>query len=463
MSLKRIEVVILAAGKGTRMYSDTPKVLHGLAGKALVQHVIDTAKSLSSEPIHLIFGHGGDSLKEHIIDSQLDWTEQSEQLGTGHAVKQLVNKINPANDVLILYGDVPLISKETLAQLIELKSNSDLALLTAKLNHPHGYGRILRNQQGHVVKIVEEKDASSSEKEINEINSGILIADGSKLIKWLKQLNNNNAQNEYYLTDIVEFAVNDKCIVNAHICPDPVEIEGINNKLQLSKLERVKQKMNATNLMLRGVTMADPSRFDFRSYLDIDKMPIGQDSIIDINVIIEGNCSFGNRVSIGANTIIKNSIIGDDVIIHENCIIENSIIENACQIGPLARLRPETRMLEGAKAGNFVEIKKSTIGKGSKVNHLTYIGDTSMGDNVNIGAGTITCNYDGAYKHQTTIGDNVFVGSNSALVAPVVIEENATIGAGTTLTRNAKKDSLCIARAKHQTIENWPRPVKTKG
>jgi len=463
MAVKSIEVVILAAGKGTRMYSKQPKVLHQLAGKPLLQHVIDTAKNLTSESIHLIYGHGADLVKETIVDPQLDWTEQVKQLGTGHAVQQVSDKINPHNDVLILYGDVPLISSETLKELVSIKNNCDIALLTAQLQNPFGYGRIVRNSQGNVEKIVEQKDANESERNIQEINSGILIADGSRLIHWLERLDNNNAQGEFYLTDIIEFARKDNCSVDAYICPQPIEIEGVNNKLQLAKLERAIQQKNAENLMLRGVTLSDPARFDYRGPKNISDLSIGTDSSIDINVIIEGDCSFGERVKIGANCIIKNSIIGDDVVIHENSLIENAIVAEQCQIGPFARLRPDTKLQPQAKVGNFVEIKKSTIGEGSKVNHLTYIGDTIMGENVNIGAGTITCNYDGAYKHQTQIGDNVFVGSNSALVAPVVIEDNATVGAGTTLTKNVNKDSLCIARAKHRSIENWVRPIKDKG
>lgn len=463
MSNKSVEVVILAAGKGTRMYSDLPKVLHYLAGKPLVQHVIDNAKQISSEPIHLIYGHGAELVLDKIQEEQLDWTEQKEQLGTGHAVKQILDKINPANDILILYGDVPLIGQETLRQLIQSKQQNDLCILTADVKQPFGYGRIIRDEEGNVSKIVEQKDASEQEKQVTEINSGILIADGEKLIKWINNLSNNNAQGEYYLTDIIEFAVQEDCKVDSYICPDPIEIEGINNKIQLAKLERVKQHQNAEFLMKHGTTLIDPARFDFRGKASIDSISIGQDVLIDINVIIEGECRIGNRAQIGANSIIKNSTIGDDVIIHENCVIENARIENSCQVGPFARLRPDTVMHEGAKAGNFVEIKKSQIGKGSKVNHLTYIGDTRMGADVNIGAGTITCNYDGANKHQTIIADKVFVGSNSSLVAPIIVGENATIGAGSIVTKEVNDESLYIARAKPRAIENWKRPVKKKG
>lgn len=457
MSDKKLQVIILAAGKGTRMYSSKPKVLHDLAGKALVQHVVDCAKALNAESITLIYGHGGELVKKTMDDNQLNWCEQKEQLGTGHAVQQTTDLINDESNVLILYGDVPLLSKETLENLLQAKDQQSLALLTAHLENPAGYGRIVRNLEGLIEKIVEEKDASAQIKEITEINSGVMVVNGDKLKFWLSKIGNNNTQREYYLTDLIELAVNEGKTVNSYIVQDHKEIEGINNKIQLADLEREYQKRQAKILMTKGVTLKDPQRFDLRGEIEV-----GQDVSIDINVIIEGHCKLGNNVHIGANTVIRDMVIGDDVEILENCILEKSIVSSGCHIGPYARLRPDTQLDENAKVGNFVEIKKSHIGKGSKVNHLSYIGDTEMGDDVNIGAGTITCNYDGAYKHLTKIGDNAFIGSNTALVAPIEIGNDATIGAGSTLNKNAEAEKLTFSRAPQKMIAGWKRPVKTK-
>ncbi len=453
----KLEVAILAAGKGTRMNSKLPKVLHTIGGNSLIEHVINRAKQLNCEKIHLIYGFGGEQLKKAITDKLISWAEQKQQLGTAHAVQQITKNINPDNDILILYGDVPLISQSTLEQLIVAKQNSNLAILTAQVRQPTGYGRIVRNEKGKIEKIVEEKDASDSIKEINEINSGIMLVDGKKLIQWLAQIKNNNAQQEYYLTDIVELAVKDKEYIAAHICEDEMEIQGINNKQQLATMECEYQHQQVDILLENGVTLRDPERVDIRG-----KLETAMDNEIDINVIFEGQCRLGNNVKIGANSIIKNSIIGDNTTILENCLIENSIVKESCTIGPYARLRPETIMEKGSKAGNFVEIKKSTIGEGSKVNHLSYIGDTIMGKNVNVGAGTITCNYDGAYKHLTEISDNVFIGSNSALVAPISIAGNVTIGAGSTLSNNVDEECLMVVRAKARAIKFWKRPTKAK-
>jgi bifunctional UDP-N-acetylglucosamine pyrophosphorylase/glucosamine-1-phosphate N-acetyltransferase len=457
LSDKSLQVIILAAGKGTRMYSDLPKVLHKLAGKSLVEHVIDSAEALKAESISLIYGHGAEQVKNSLQGRKLIWCEQKEQLGTGHAVQQAIETVNDSANVLILYGDVPLLSTETLNKLLEAKQDSSIALLTANLNNPQGYGRIVRNSDANIEKIVEEKDASEVIRQITEINSGVMVVNGDKLKQWLIKIGNNNAQGEYYLTDLIELAVLEGEVVHSHIVADNKEIEGINNKIQLAELEREYQKRQAYTLMAKGVTIRDPNRFDCRGTIET-----GQDVIIDINVIIEGHCKIGSNVSIGANTILKDITIGDNVEILENCILEKSKIDNGCLIGPFARLRPETQLDENAKVGNFVEIKKSHIARGSKVNHLSYIGDTEMGENVNIGAGTITCNYDGAYKHLTKIGDNAFIGSNTALVAPIEIGSGATIGAGSTLSRNAEADKLTFTRAGQKTLDGWKRPSKQK-
>jgi len=451
---KILQVIILAAGKGTRMVSSLPKVLHKLAGQSLVQHVIDSVEELKAETISLVYGYGGEQVKNTITNKQLIWCEQKEQSGTGHAVQQAIDSIMDSANVLILYGDVPLLGVETLRLLLAAKKNSSIALLTANLPDPQGYGRIVRNNNT-IEKIVEQKDATEAELQISEINSGVMVVNGDKLKYWLNKVGNNNAQGEYYLTDLIELAVAEGETVHSHIVSDNKEIEGINNKIQLAEMEREYQKRQAYALLEKGVSLRDPNRFDCRGTLQA-----GQDVTIDINVIIEGQCKIGNNVTIGANTILKDMIIGDNVTILENCILEKSLVGNACNIGPYARLRPETELADNTKVGNFVEIKKARIAKGSKVNHLSYIGDTEMGENVNIGAGTITCNYDGAYKHITKIGDNAFIGSNTALVAPIEIGQGATIGAGSTLSNNAKEGALTFTRAPQKTLKHWQRPSK---
>jgi len=452
-----LEVIILAAGKGTRMYSSKPKVLHTLGGKVLLKHVVDAAKKLTATSINVVYGHGGEQVKSLLVNESLNWCEQAEQLGTGHAVQQAIDYISDESDVLILYGDVPLLSSTTLNHLLSAKQHHKIALLTAKLDSPSGYGRIVRDSGNVIQKIVEEKDADETTKLISEINSGVMVVSGAELKKWLSQLNNNNAQNEYYLTDLIELAVKEAELVASYTVADNKEIEGINNKMQLAALEREYQLKQANELMEKGVSLIDPARFDLRGSL-----AVGQDVHIDVNVIIEGNCQFGNNVRVGANSVIKDTIIADNVTILENCVIEQAAIAADCNVGPFSRLRPETKLAEKVKVGNFVEIKKSIIAAGSKVNHLSYIGDTLMGLNVNIGAGTITCNYDGANKHVTKIGDNAFIGSNSALVAPLEIGPNATIGAGTTLNNDAEEGKLTLARVKQRTFDGWKRPVKNK-
>jgi len=450
-----LHVIILAAGQGTRMKSTLPKVLHPIGGKAMVAHVIDVARTLKAKSTQLVYGHGGDQVKQILSDRQVSWVLQAEQLGTGHAVQQALPAL-PANEhVLILYGDVPLITAKTLQQLVDKLQQTGLSLLTVELENPMGYGRIVRNDAGKVLEIVEEKDATSDQKIITEINTGMMAMNSDYLRRWLDQLSNNNSQGEYYLTDIIAMAVKEGVIVETVAPSSTLEVEGVNNKIQLSTLERAYQARQAKDLMLMGVTLIDPARFDCRG-----SVTVGTDVVIDINVILEGEVSIGNNVRIGANTVIKSSTIGDDVEIKENCIIEQSSVAASCVIGPYARLRPESKLAEKVKIGNFVEIKKSTIAAGSKVNHLSYIGDTKMGKDVNVGAGTITCNYDGANKHLTTIGDNVFIGSTSQLVAPVTIGEGATIGAGSTITHDVPAGELSLSRAPQKSRRGWKRPTK---
>lgn len=452
-----LHIIILAAGQGTRMKSALPKVLHSIAHKPLLGHVLDVAKELQAGSTHVVYGHGGEQVKTALEHYNVKWVLQAEQLGTGHAVEQAVPDIADDQTVLILYGDVPLIEKQTLERLIGAAANNALGLLTAKLDDPTGYGRIIRNNAGQVIKIVEQKDATEEQKQVNEINTGMLALSSTKLKGWLNQLENNNAQGEYYLTDVIGMAAIEGITINTVNPASLKEIEGVNNKLQLAELERAYQMDQARKLMEQGVTLRDPARFDLRGELQV-----GKDVTIDVNVVIEGKVKLGDGVDIAANNVIKDASIGNGVSIQPNCVIESAVIGDNCVIGPFARVRPETVLANGAKIGNFVEIKKSTIGEGSKVNHLSYIGDTTMGKDVNIGAGTITCNYDGANKHQTVIGDNAFIGSDSQLVAPVEIGEGATIGAGSTITHDAPKAELTLSRAPQKTRPGWKRPVKKK-
>ncbi|PHM39684.1 GDP-mannose pyrophosphorylase [Xenorhabdus mauleonii] len=449
-------VVILAAGKGTRMYSSLPKVLHLLAGKPMVQHVIDTAMELGTQHVHLVYGHGGDLMKQTLSNQNLNWVLQAEQLGTGHAMQQAAPHFSDDEDILILYGDVPLIAKDTLERLIEVKPEGGIGLLTAILDNPTGYGRIIR-ENGEVTGIIEQKDATEEQRKINEINTGILVANGGDLKRWLSKLENNNAQGEYYLTDIIALAHQEGHQIKAVHPSRLSEMEGVNNRLQLSALERIYQSEQAEKLLLAGVMLLDPARFDLRGTLEH-----GRDVVIDTNVIIEGHVTLGNNVHIGSGCILKNCVIGDGSVVSPYTVIENSELSTECTVGPFARLRPGTKLAEKAHVGNFVEMKKASLGKGSKAGHLTYLGDSEIGSNVNIGAGTITCNYDGANKFKTIIGDDVFVGSDTQLVAPVTIEKGATIGAGTTVTKDVAENDLVISRVKQTHIKNWPRPVKKK-
>lgn len=452
----KVCTIILAAGKGTRMCSQLPKVLHKIAHKSLLQHVYDLSRQVESNSINIVIGHGAETVKEMHNDFEANWIEQTQQLGTGHAVQQACDYITDSDIVLILYGDVPLLKLSTVKQVLANVAGQSLALLTADLTNPAGYGRVFRNSVGQVRKIIEEKDASASEKSIHEVNTGIMAVQGDKLKKWLRKLSNNNAQGEYYLTDVIAMAVAEGMVIVTSQPATADEVLGVNNRIQLSQLERVYQQEQAEILMAQGVTLRDPSRFELRGSIE----SLGQDIEIDVNVIFEGENRIGSNVKIGANTHIKNSIIGDNVEILGLCIIEDAVIGQGSRIGPYARLRPQTVLANDVHIGNFVEIKKATVSEGTKINHLSYIGDATVGSKVNIGAGTITCNYDGVNKFQTVIEDGVFVGSDTQLVAPVTIRKNATIGAGSTITKDAPENQLTLSRMQQCSIAGWQRPVK---
>lgn len=452
--MTQLSVVILAAGKGTRMYSDLPKVLHPIAGKPMVKHVIDTVKALEAKQIHLIYGHGGDLMQQRLAAEPVNWVLQAEQLGTGHAMQQAAPFFADDENILMLYGDGPLITQATLEKLIAAKPDNGIALLTVVLENPTGYGRIIR-ENGSVVAIVEQKDANPEQLKIKEINTGVMVASGASFKKWLAQLNNNNAQGEYYITDVIAMATRDGYKVEAVQASDLMEVEGANNRLQLAALERYYQKTQAEKLLLAGVSVIDPARFDLRG-----SVTHGKDVEIDVNVILEGEIKLGHRVKIGAGSVLKNCEIGDDVEIKPYSVIEDTVIGNQAKIGPFSRLRPGTNLADETHVGNFVEIKNAEIAKGSKVNHLTYVGDAQIGANCNIGAGVITCNYDGANKFKTIIGDNVFVGSDTQLVAPVTVASGSTIGAGSTITKDVAQDELVITRVPQRHIQGWKRPTK---
>ena len=439
------------------MRSELPKVLHKLAGRTLLEHVYIAASRLEHREIHIVYGYGGQLVPEIQSHLQANWVEQKEQLGTGHAVKLALSSVPDVDKVIVLFGDIPLITYESLQRLVSAADDSGFSLLTSYIDDPTGYGRIVRDNMGSVIKIVEDKDATEREHDICEINTGMMVVNANLIKNWLNDLNNNNVQEEFYLTDIVELAVADSVTINA-INPDSVtEVRGVNNRAQLAELERYYQLVQAHHLMHYGVTLMDPARFDLRGDLET-----GQDIQIDINVVIEGSVSIGNDVTIGANCYINNADIGDGTTILPNSIIENAVIGNNCKIGPFARIRPESRLADDVHIGNFVELKKTDVDIGTKINHLSYIGDSSIGKNVNVGAGTITCNYDGANKHKTVIEDDVFIGSDTQLIAPVVIGEGATIGAGTTVTKNVEADSLTHNKVKHSHTKNWKRPDKKK-
>ncbi|MCX0329564.1 bifunctional UDP-N-acetylglucosamine diphosphorylase/glucosamine-1-phosphate N-acetyltransferase GlmU [Acinetobacter radioresistens] len=449
-------VIILAAGKGTRMRSHLPKVLQPLAGRPLLGHVIETAKKLQAENIITIYGHGGQLVQDAFVEEKIQWVEQAEQLGTGHAVQMTLPVLPKEGISLILYGDVPLVRQQTLEQLLEASRETGIGMITLTVDNPAGYGRIVR-ESGKIQAIVEHKDASDEQRLINEINTGIYCVSNAKLHQWLPQLSNDNVQGEYYLTDIVAMAVADGLEI-ASIQPElAFEVEGVNDRLQLSTLERDFQQQQAKDLMQQGVHLIDPSRFDLRGTLKA-----GQDVRIDINVIIEGDCEFGDFVEIGAGCVLKNTKIAAGTKVQPYSVFENAVVGENTQIGPFARLRPGAKLGDDVHIGNFVEVKNTSIGTGSKANHFTYLGDAEVGENSNIGAGTITCNYDGANKHKTIIGNEAFVGSNSSLVAPVRIGNGATVGAGSVITRDVEDYSLAFERAKQLSKENYQRPQKIK-
>ncbi|GAB1265651.1 bifunctional UDP-N-acetylglucosamine diphosphorylase/glucosamine-1-phosphate N-acetyltransferase GlmU [Aurantivibrio infirmus] len=451
-----LNIVILAAGKGTRMKSSLPKVLHPVAGRSLLGHVIDTARTFSKgKSINTVVGHGADQIIASLAADDIKFIEQKEQLGTGHAVAQALPNINHEDLVLILYGDVPLIKQNTLEHLVSKVGDNSLSLLTLSLADPSGYGRIIRDQDNQVIAIVEQKDASTEQLLINEVNTGILAVGGDKLHRWLPMLSNSNAQGEYYLTDIIALAKQDGLTIETSQPTNEWEVLGVNNRLQQAELERVYQAQLAAEFMTEGLTLIDPQRFDCRGSLRF-----GTDVTVDINCVIEGEVELGDNVSIGPNCCLKNAKIGDNCVIKANTIVENASVAENCEVGPFARLRPGADLRLGAKVGNFVEIKKSVIGIGSKVNHLSYVGDANLGERVNVGAGTITCNYDGVNKFVTEIGDDAFIGSNTALVAPVSVGKGATVGAGSTINKSVSDNQLSVARGKQQNIDGWERPKK---
>lgn len=450
-----LHVIILAAGQGSRMKSSLPKVLHQVAGKPMLHHVMDTARTLGAEGIHGVIGHGADRVKAVTPAADVTWALQEQQLGTGHAVAQALPAVPDGAVVLVLYGDVPLINPETLVALVSRVDENSLGLLTVDLANPDGYGRILRNEQGKVTAIVEQKDATDSQKAICEVNTGILAVTSDHLKRWLPQLSNSNAQGEYYLTDIIAMAAGEGMAIEVAQPSHEEEVQGVNNRLQLSVLERWYQRCEAERLMTEGATLADPARIDVRG-----DVTVGQDVLIDVNVVFEGDVVLGNNVSIGPNCVIRDARLADNVTVHANSVIEGADVAEQCQIGPFARLRSGTRLARTAKVGNFVETKKADVGEGSKINHLSYVGDATLGRNVNVGAGTITCNYDGVNKFQTVLGDNVFVGSNTALVAPVSVAADAVIGAGSTITTDVAEKDLAVARGRQRNIKGWKRPEK---
>lgn len=450
-----LSVVILAAGQGTRMRSDLPKVMHPLAGRPLLEHVYITAKGLQANDIHIVYGHGGEQVLKSLAHLDAAWIEQPEQLGTGHAVAQAMPTISDEQLVLILYGDVPLTAGDTLKRLVEAAQQTGFALLTVELDDPSGYGRIVRGDGGAVLRIVEQKDAGPEEIAIKEVNTGMMAIKAGHLKRWLARLGNDNAQGEYYLTDVVAMAVDEGIVVKPLQPHNEFEVLGVNNRAQLAELERCYQRQQAERLMFEGVSLIDPARFDLRGALKA-----GRDVTVDVNVVIEGTVVLGDRVHIGPNVYLKNTRIGDDVKILANCVIEDAEIGRASRIGPFSRIRPDTRLSDEVHVGNFVEIKKTTVAKGSKINHLSYIGDSEVGARVNIGAGTITCNYDGANKYKTIIGDDVFIGSDTQLIAPVEVGSGATIGAGTTVVKDAPAGALTVGRARQQVVKDWERPKK---
>lgn len=453
-----LDIIILAAGQGTRMRSKLPKVLHKIGGLTLLEHVIKTAQSLNPDQIFVVYGHGGEQIQQTLKNASVTWIKQNEQLGTGHAVAQVIPHLqNPDNSLLILYGDVPLISHNTLRTFITQTNPEHLGLLTTMINNPTGFGRIIRGDKQQVTAIIEEKDADTEQRLIKEINTGIYYTAAKNLVRWLPQINTQNSAKEYYLTDIVKLAAADKIVISTTATATVEEVQGINDRLQLSQLERYYQQRLANEFLLSGVTIKDPHRFDVRGNAEISA-----DVTIDINVILDGNVIIDSDCYIGAHSILRNVKLGKGVFIHPNCVIDDAIIGENCTIGPFARIRPGTELANSVEIGNFAEIKNSKINSKSKMHHFSYVGDTNMGERVNVGAGTITCNYDGANKHRTIIGNDVFIGSDSQLVAPVTLGDGATIGAGSTITKDAPAQQLTLSRSQQKSIPGWQRPVKKK-
>jgi bifunctional UDP-N-acetylglucosamine pyrophosphorylase/glucosamine-1-phosphate N-acetyltransferase len=437
------------------MRSRLPKVLHPLAGRPLLAHVLDAAHALGAEPVCVVYGHGGEAVRSALAAARCTWVEQAEQHGTGHALMQAMPELRDVDRILVLYGDVPLIASATLRGLVDAAAHTGLGLLTVSLDHPDGYGRIVRGADGRVLRIVEEKDATPEERAIQEINTGFLVGDRARLADWLGRIGRGNAQGEYYLTDVIGLAVDDGVDVATAHPASLEEVAGVNDRVQLAALERHFQRRQAEVLMRAGVSLSDPARFDLRG-----RLSAGIDVSIDVNVLIEGEVHLADGVSIGPNCVLRDCSIGPETQVFANCVIEGAAIGAGARIGPFSRLRPDAELAAGVHVGNFVEIKKSQVGAGSKVNHLSYVGDSAIGRGVNVGAGTITCNYDGANKHRTLIGDGAFIGSNTALVAPVEVGAGATIGAGSVITRPAPPDKLTLARGRQVTIEHWERPKK---
>ena len=452
----KLEILILAAGKGTRMRSGLPKVLHRLAGKPLLKHVVDTAHDLGAAQVCVVYGFGGEAVPQAMADDKLTFVLQAEQHGTGHAVKQALPQLADDSVALVLYGDVPLTHVSTLQPLVASAQAGKLGLLTVNLAHPDGYGRIVR-ESGRITRIVEHKDATPAERAIQEVNTGVLAVASRQLKRWIAELKNDNAQGEYYLTDIIAMAVRDGVEVDAHQPAHEWEVLGVNSKVQLAQLERIHQNEIAQAMLDAGVTLMDPARIDVRGTL-----ACGRDVTIDVNCVFEGRVELGDGVQVGANCVLRNVTIAAATRIDAFTVIDDADIGEANRLGPFSRIRPGTTLARDVHVGNFVEIKNSQIDDGSKINHLSYVGDTTMGKKVNIGAGTITCNYDGANKHRTVIEDEVFVGSDTQLVAPITVGRGATLGAGTTLTRDAPAGELTLSRAKQLTVSGWKRPVKQK-
>ncbi len=452
----KIDVVILAAGQGTRMCSSKPKVLHSIGGKAMLRHVVEAAEALGDVAVHIVVGHGSEQVEAE-LGSKCNYIVQSEQLGTAHAALQALPLLSEGSKTLILYGDVPLIKTDTLKAMIDSIDDNSMAVLTVEMKDPTGYGRLLRSANGSVEAIVEQKDARSEQLAITEVNTGIMCIPQQLLEQWLRRINNDNAQQEYYLPDVIQMAVKDDVVIHTPQPKSHYEVQGVNNRAQQAELERVYQGWQAERLMEAGASLADPARIDVRG-----ELTVGQDVFIDVNAVFSGRVILGNRVKIGANCVISDTEISDDTEIFSHCVVHDSIIAKACSVGPFARLRPGTRLDEKAKVGNYVEIKNSHLGEGSKASHLSYIGDTEIGIASNIGAGTITCNYDGVNKFKTVMGDNVFIGSNSTLVAPLEIEDGSFVAAGSTITKTVPSENLAVGRGRQKNISGWEKPTKPR-